>query len=170
MRYGNGTLDLGREPDEETLPHRRPGQRSRQHLLPRAALEQLPAQEAARHQTQFAIMSCPNRISRAAVNHRTGAVTGAPLGDHTIRRRHSMCLASVQIQQALRYVGVAAVVGDHDQLVDQMVDMSSFPCAQLIYIAHLATVAPRIPVPMSVYSCRDQASLYITLAKRASQR
>ena len=78
--------------------------------------------------------------------------------------------SSAQVQQALRYVGVAAVIGDHDQLVDQMVDMSSTTRAQLIYIAHLITVAPRIPVPMSVCSFRDQASLYITLAKRASQR
>ena len=104
------------------------------------------------------------------MDHRTGAVAGAPLGDHTIRRRHFMCISSLQIQQALRYIGVAAVVGDHDQLVDQMVDMSSTTCAQLIYIAHLVTVAPRVPVPMSVYSRRDQASLYITLAKRASRR
>ena len=104
------------------------------------------------------------------MDHRTGAVAGAPLGDHTVRRRHFMCLSSVQIQQALRYVGVAAVIGDHDQLVDQMVDMSSTTCPQLIYIAHLVTVATRVPVPMSVYSCRDQALLHITLAKRASQR
>ena len=170
VHFGNGTLGHGREPDEETPP---PSEaRATFKAAPPAASRSGAASSSGSSPAPNPVRNpiLPPRNSRAAVDHRTGAVAGAPLGDHTIRRRHFIILSSVQIQQALRYVGVAAVIGDHDQLVDQMVDMSSTTCAQLIYIAHLVTVAPRIPVPMSVYSCRGQASLYITLAKRASQR
>ena len=80
-----------------------------------------------------------------------------------------MCLSSVQIHQALGSIGVTAVVGDHEQLVDQLLAMSSTTCAQLIYIAHLATVAPSVPLRMCIYANRTEASGYITLAKRISQ-
>ena len=81
-----------------------------------------------------------------------------------------MCLSSVQINQALGTIGVTAIIGDHEELVDQLLAMSSTTCAQLIYIAHLATVAPSVPLRMCIYANRTEASVYITLAKRISQR
>ena len=81
-----------------------------------------------------------------------------------------MCLSSVQMHQALGSIGVTAVVGDHEQLVDQLLAMSSTTSAQLVYMAHLATVAPSVPLRMCIYASRTDASVYITLAKRISQR
>jgi hypothetical protein len=81
-----------------------------------------------------------------------------------------MCLSSFQIQQALSSIGVAAGFQNHEQLVDQLLATSSTTSAQLTYMAHLNTVAPFIPIRVSVYANRTEASLYITLAKRARQR
>ena len=81
-----------------------------------------------------------------------------------------MCLSSVQMHQALSSIGVTAIIGAHEQLVDQLTTMSSTTCAQLVYMAHLATVAPSIPLRMRIYADRHEASVYITLAKRISQR
>ena len=165
VRFGSGILDPGREPDEETPP---PSEARASHRAsrPSAASGQRgsPAPDPVRR-TQL-----PPPNSRAAIDSRNGVVAGAPLGDHAIRRRHFMCLSSIQIHQALSSVGVTAVIGDHEQLVDQLTDMSSTTCAQLIYMAHLAIVAPSVPLRMCIYADRNEASVYITLAKRISQR
>ena len=159
VQFGHGILGPGREPDEETPP---PSEHSAFRGPPHTRPEAAPGPA---HHSQP-----PPRNSRAAVDYRNGAVAGAPLGDDTVRRRHFMCLSSVQIQEALGFIGVTAVAGDHGQLVDQLLAMSSTTCAQLVYMAHLATTVPSILLRMCIYADRNEASVYITLAKRISQR